>query len=708
MRRWTLVVCVAAAMIAPLSIAQHAQEQAAPTQAAPTQPQTQTQTQTPTPAPTLRIGVTAVEVDTVVTDGSGRHIPDLTIGDFELLQDGKPQTITSFRYVPIRPSPDAAATAAPRGTGRSATAPVPLTNSAQLQNNHTGRVMAIVIDDLNITFMTMARLRDALDTFIDRDMRPDDAVAIVVTSRGVGRLQQFTNDKAVLKETAAGLRANFFGIFDEDDPNAKRTDQEKATIDFVDDTLRAGTFGAVDNIIRGMRDLPGRKSVILVSEGFALVSRNGEFLTQQPQMLEAFRRLVDESNRSSVVIHTMDARGVTNPVKSAFSGERKDSFQRFEISNLISKDMDLRAGPKLLAQQAGGLAFVANDFSLGFKQALGDQEGYYVLGYQPESATFQRGANNRIAFHQIKVVVKRAGLKTRARSGFYGVTDAELRPEPRTTEQRLFAAASSPFIANDLGVHVTPIYGHTTDGDMFRVLLHIDGQGLSFTKTDDGEYRAPVEMLAMLIDGRGATIQSKMYSFALRADTAPDAAKLDAGFTGSVDVVAPKPGAYQLRIAVRDATSGRTGTGYRFVRAPNLTTERLALSGVALASGEETERRASSAVRRFTPSSTLLYAFDAYNARLDPANHHPSLTLRLRLYRDGSLLLDGKPTAIDAQPRDEDPNRTAKVTGELQLSSAIPAGEYQLQIEVNDRLARGAAATAHEWVDFTITSTRTP
>jgi VWFA-related protein len=694
MRRWTLMVCLAALLVVPAS---RAQERASQTSTEQT--------------PTLHIGVTAVEVDAVVTDRSGRHVPDLQASDFELLQDGKPQTITSFRFVPIRPAPTPASAAGSK-SGKP-TAAIPLASGSQLQRDRTGRVMAIVLDDLSLSFGAMVRVRAALDTFIDRDMRPDDAVAIVITSRGVGRLQQFTNDKAVLKETAAQLRASFFGPFD-DDPNDEPNEQQKVLADFSDETLRAGTLGAVENVVRGMRDLPGRKSVVLVTQGFALMSRRDGMITHRPQILDAFKRLVDESNRSFVAIHTLDARGVVNPMASAFSAEKRPGppKRNFELMEMRDTYQESRSGLVILADQAGGLTFAGNDFSIGFNQALNDQEGYYVLGYQPDGATFQRAADKRIEFHQIKVRVKRSGLKARTRAGFYGMTDAETRPEPRTPEQRLWAAASSPFIANDLGVHVTPIFGHTTSGDLFRVLLHIDGQGLTFTKSADGEYQAPVEMLAMLIDGRGAAIHEKMYTFALRSATAPDAARLEAGFTGSVDVPAPAPGAYQLRIAMRDISSSRTGTGYRFVRVPNLTTARLALSGVALAAGEtaasadDGDRTASSAIRRFHPASTLLYAFDAYNARLDPANHHPSLTLRVRLYRDGALLLDGKPTPIDAQPRDEDPARSAKVTGELQLSPAIAAGEYQLQIEVNDLLARGAAATAHEWVDFTIAPSR--
>src|SRR5690242_556866 len=94
MRDWKVGVCMAALLVTPVL--------GTPQQPAP-QP-------TPAQQPTLRIGVTAVEIDAVVVDGKGRHLPDLQASDFELLQDGKPQPITSFRYVPVR---DRAAVTAP-------------------------------------------------------------------------------------------------------------------------------------------------------------------------------------------------------------------------------------------------------------------------------------------------------------------------------------------------------------------------------------------------------------------------------------------------------------------------------------------------------------------------------------------------------------------------------------------------------------------
>jgi VWFA-related protein len=719
MREWRVGVCVAALLVVPLSGAQ----EPSPTQQ--------------TPAPTLHIGVTAVEIDAVVTDGSGKHVSDLQASDFELLQDGKPQTISSFRYVPIRVHPGEAGAPPPPAGGKSAapapaSAPaVPLTSGAQLRRDQAGRVMAIVIDDLNLAFNNMTRVRTALNAFLDREVRADDAIAIVTTSRGVGRLQQFTNDKAILKDTVSRLQINLLGLGAGDEegenaalkrgetPGASRTTnedrdamnkgQQNEANESASEQLQSGALAAVQNVVRGMRDLPGRKSVVFVSDGFSLmtpvatgatIARPDQWMVGRPDLIQAFQRLVDEANRSFVIIHTLSTQGVFNPLEDNFSAERRGrTMTGSELTTAANTKSDKQGGLRQLAHEAGGLFLAGNDFGIGFGKAMADQEGYYVLAYQPDASTFTYKADKKAAFHRVTVRVKRSGLQARARSGFLGLTDAEAHPEPRSPEERLWNVASSPFIANDLSVRVTPIFAHRTGGDIFKVLLHLDGNGLTFAKSDDGRYRAPLEVLATLIDARGAAIEGKMFKFALQTAAEPDAAARTAGFSCNVELPAIKPGAYQLRVAARDVASNRTGTGYQFVRIPNLASTQLALSGVAL-QGEAAS--ASPAERRFQAASTLHYAFAAYNAQLDPKDHRPALTLRLRLYHEGSLLVDGKPVPIDAVTTAEGPARSAEVSGELQLSPAIKPGEYQLEIEVKDTRAPGKTSTARQWIDFTI------
>jgi len=528
----------------------------------------------------------------------------------------------------------------------------------------------------------------------------------------------------VLKETIAGLQRNLVGLGAselegesakfENDRDALNIGQQNDVNGMDRAMLEVGALAAVQNVVRGMRDLPGRKSVVFVGDGFSMLQQvdlgpnvaRPDFFLPRPAILEAFRLLVDEANRSFVIIHTINTMGVFSPVtsgaKTGFSAEHHGrGLTGSETTAAITELHHQQQGPLELAHEAGGLTFSGNDYSIGLGQALADSEGYYVLGYQPDASTFQHADGKRADFHQIKVKVKKSGLQVRTRSGFFGIPDAETRLEPRTPEEHLWRIAASPFVATDLGIHVAPIFAHLKSGDLFRVFLHFDGNALTFSKGDDGQYRAPIEVLAALVDARGAAIEAKVFKLALRTDAQPDEALLAAGFNGTIDIPAARPGAYQLRVAARDVTSNRAGTGYQFVRVPNVGTTRLALSGVAL---QGDAASASPSLRRFTAASTVHYAFAAYNTRVDPKAHRPALTLRLRLFHNGTLLVDGPPVPIDTSSDSGDPDGTAEVAGELQLSPAIKPGNYQLQIEVKDTLAPAKTSIARQWVDFTVAS----
>ena len=90
--------------------------------------------------PTLRITVTLVQVDAVVTDSQGRHVAGLSRDDFQVLQDGEPQKITYFaEEAPPAPSKNDL-----------------LSVSAQpITSNQVKRTLALVVDDLALSFESL-------------------------------------------------------------------------------------------------------------------------------------------------------------------------------------------------------------------------------------------------------------------------------------------------------------------------------------------------------------------------------------------------------------------------------------------------------------------------------------------------------------------------------------------------------------------------
>ena len=156
------------------------------------------QTPKPSPAPqkpvtpaedVVRTTTNLVQLDVVVTDKEGKPIVDLQPDDFEVTEDKSKQSITNFSYITLGTSvtisqPDPAK--APK------VAPAPVTP----QQVH--RTIALVVDDLGLSYESIASVKQALRKFVNEQMSPHDLVAVLRTSRGMGSLQQFTTNKAEL------------------------------------------------------------------------------------------------------------------------------------------------------------------------------------------------------------------------------------------------------------------------------------------------------------------------------------------------------------------------------------------------------------------------------------------------------------------------------------------------------------------------------
>ncbi|HND20322.1 MAG TPA: VWA domain-containing protein, partial [Acidobacteriota bacterium] len=145
----------------------------------------------------VRISTTLVQVDAVVTDKKGRVIPTLKAEDFELLVDGKPQTISHFEYVATEPLTTST---------EAVTAPVGPMPTPPLPANQTRRTIALVVDDLGLSFESLPHVRKSLKKFVDEQMRPTDLVAILRTGAGIGALQRFTSDRRQLHAAIDNLK----------------------------------------------------------------------------------------------------------------------------------------------------------------------------------------------------------------------------------------------------------------------------------------------------------------------------------------------------------------------------------------------------------------------------------------------------------------------------------------------------------------------
>jgi VWFA-related protein len=678
----------------------------------------------------VRISVTLVQVDVTVTDDKGRQVTDLKPDDFEIYEDGRRQHITNFSYVTSQSA--SAPVTAPADKSSKTALPVPPVN---LRPDQVRRTIALVVDDLGLSFESTAYLRDSLKKFVNEQMQPGDLVAIIRTGAGMGALQQFTADKRQLYAAIERVKWNPLGRggisafapierspirgVTEVGMNAPRSSDSIEQL--REDVFAVGTLGALNFVVRGLRALPGRKSVILFSDGFKLFYRDGAGETNR-RVLDSLRRLTDLANRASVVVYTVDARGLQTLGATAADASLDPREMEQKLEDRRNESFDTQDGLNYLAQQTGGF-FVrnTNDLNRGINRVLEDQKGYYLLGYAPESSTF-RAEKGLYKFHKFSVKVKRAGLRVRTRTGFYGIADEETRPVERTPAQQIMAALVSPFGSGDVHLKLTSIYGHDAKlGSFVRSMLHIDGKDLTLTEEEDGFRKGVVNIAAFTFGDNGRVIDQESRTYTLRVGEDDYRKILRQGFLYTILVPVKKPGAYQLRIAVRDAASERVGSANQFIEVPDISKNRLALSGViargndpskpnkpqvdqASASTEgavdDPDPQASASVRKLRPGMILDYAFFVYNAQLDRATARPQLESQIILSRDGKPIFTGK--ALPVESGQQTDMKRIVAGGRIQLGTDMEPGEYVLQVIVTDKLAKAKYNAVTQWTDFEI------
>jgi hypothetical protein len=499
-------------------------------------------------------------------------------------------------------------------------------------------------------------------------------------------------------------------------------DAKRAELDhFREDLLAVGTLGSIGHVVRGLRELPGRKSVLVISDGFRIFDDDNPARANRVAL--RLRRLVDEAARASVVIHTMNASGLQRISLAAEdsladggnpSGARTPNKMAEIMPGRSNAIFVAQSGLSLLAESTGGVAVRNNnDLNAGIRQALDDQKGYYLIGFRPDASTFDPKTGGGL-FHRLSLKITRPGkFDVRMRKGFLGAPDAEAAPSPRTPQGQINSALLSPFGADGVRVQLTSLFANDAEhGSFTRSLLYVDANDLTFTEEPDGWRKATFDVVAVTFDESGNVVDQLSRTDALRLRGEGYRQVLERGFVYHLVFPVKKPGAYQLRAALRDHDSERVGSAGQFVEIPDLKRGRLALSGLvvsasasgtqAAGAGESETRQADpqagEAVRRFKQGALVRYSFVIYNARLDKVARAPRLEVQVRLFRGGQPVFTGKvqPFTLNNPP---DLSRLA-AGGAVTLGADMQPGEYVLQVTVNDLLADEKHRIATQWMDF--------
>lgn len=393
----------------------------------------------------IRVGVDLIQIDATVTDKKGRPVSDLRLDEFTLEVDGRKRDIGNLVFFGA-PNPDVTA---PRGDESGTVRPAP-----SLREN----TVVFVIDDLNMSFASMHQTRRGLRKFASEWGETRTRAALRITSDESPAFTLF-GDAAQFEAAAAGLRYNIRSdkgmrsvrpMMSERGMTAGMATAMRENLAPIPSAVLANLQQRLTSLvttINSLRSLPGRKAVVLVSEGFttlpigsaplASAGALGSLFLGEPGIHEELRLITEVANRASVVLYAVDPRGLIVDLPGAADDPTPDQLNRVVQERWTDRVVS-QASLQELADSTGGLAIAnRNDLKGGFGDVLRDQSSYYLVGFEPAEQTFKRKSGDA-KFHKIKLSVKRPGLRVRTRAGFYGVTDEEVnapasrvRPQPQ-------------------------------------------------------------------------------------------------------------------------------------------------------------------------------------------------------------------------------------------------------------------------------------
>jgi VWFA-related protein len=692
------------------------------------------QAQTPKPPPqqpddVIRINTELVQTDVMVFDKKGHFVDGLQREQFELNVDGKPQPISSFEQVRAGSFKDRTRLPA---NGNAVT---PAEKAAI--DDSPGRTIVFFIDDLHLSLDSLGRTRKTLAQFIDHEMNDNDLVAIASTSGDLGFLQQFTENKSVLHAAAGRLIQHPYNVRDMTDVTTPMTENMALTIErkddpgvldfYIEECLRAAyplrytraacevevknraraillqaasvisnTYGSLESLMRSSAQLPGRKLVFFISDGF--------LLDTGPRNSDPRRRLnqiTDTALRAGVVIYTIDARGLFSGQLDATNNVPFDKQNRLESSALREGSI-MQDALNALAGDTGGRALRnQNIFDRWVNQVLDETSNYYLLAWRPnneeQTGTDFKNITARVINHpEYSVRLPRGFLKPNASAPVQPIAEAQT---PAQSHRDLQQALTTLYPKAEIPTSLSLVFLDTpVNGPVLTASVRVANDGLSY-EVMEGRPTAAVDVVGVVLNDKGkpaATFQTRLKISPTGSNTA-EQNKSATIYNARVPLT---PGLYQVRVASRDSKNGQVGSAQQWVQIPDLSLHQLTLSSLLLGlqNVELKEAKAAPAAtpqvqfnvdHRFARNARLGFMAFVYNAaRGQEGKSLPELSIQARILKMGQAVLTTPIRTVKIEPAD-----LARIFcgGEIQLGS-IPPGPYILEVTITDQIARTSAS----------------
>jgi VWFA-related protein len=662
------------------------------------------------PGVTFRVEVNFVEIDATVTDAQGNFVRDLGRDDFELVEEGQPQTISAFTLVdlPVRK-------ADPPLSRTSPIEPDVRTNV----DDFNGRVILIVLDDLQTDFRRSAPVKAAAAQFVRRFVAANDLVAVIHTGSGPKAGQEFTSSQARLLaaiDRFSGQKIPSSAMVQIDDFYKNRS-LNVAGRDARDtmDAERAhkarnslSTLRAAAEFLAGIRGR--RKAAVWFGEGIDLDVEDylkGGFAAQ---IQDEMRDMIAAATRAGVSFYGVDARGVGAGLDEAIDISAlpiEDATGKLGPSAIINETRRAQDFMRTVSTETGGFAVINQaDLNGAFARIIQENSSYYLLGYHPQNE--RRDGR----FRRVEVRVKRPGLQVRSRTGYTApkgrAAETTSGAAKTAASPELRAALDSPIPVSGLGLRVfaAPFAGPSRKSSVV-VAVEFEPSAFSFVQKD-GVYSEELEVVMLPVDAAGKAQPGTRDVAPMRLTQRTYDAVRTNGFriTRRFDL---SPGRYQLHVAARAANSRGVGAVTCDLDVPDFTKPPIAMSGIALTSARATDvptpppdktfleilPDVPSARREFSAADTLSVLADVYDNRL--STPHRVAVTTIVTGDQGRVVFNSS----DERRSDEIQGKSGAFTHTLEIPLAgFATGRYVLRVEA--RMMLSEASVVSRELEFSV------
>ncbi|MFL6254903.1 MAG: VWA domain-containing protein [Pyrinomonadaceae bacterium] len=678
----------------------------------------------------VRVKSQLVNIDVVVKDKRGKFVTDLKAEDFNVVENGVPQKVLFFDPplgggTPAPAQPDATAREGSRTQGR------------QPRN-----IISLVLDGQTTDLANMKQAAAGAIKYIRERVTDADRVAVFSVSSGLQLLQPFTSDKERLVAAVerAYVSSNSAKNFEQRDISANISQLKEKIAGAEGLEAAAATPGpgqmmagpalaekmlaermlqqyyvlrttlslqqsrpilaALAAICEGQRSVPGKKTLVLFSQGFV-----------SPAVLDwQVRSTIDIANRANVAIYVIDSAGLR--ASAPASGALVPSAPLASVSGIVSQEERIRAtgGENVfdrarfeginreydilyrISEDSGG-KFIknTNDIAKGLDRVDDEIRSRYTLGYQSTDANFDG------SFRKIKLEVRRPDVEVVTRPGYYAIAPDEvvpLSPDDKKLLAGFAAAESNPQLP--LSVELVP---YRSGEGLYTVPVSIElpPAAVKFERKGDRQHMH-LDFLGVVRDTPGKILSRLGGSFEVALTDEQYRAIVTNNIFYRQDM-ALAPGDYTVELVVRDRLSGKVAARREKLLVPETGAE-FSASRVILSRYVEPVRSAGttpgledvfrdgdvqirpSPSREFSAADNLIIFFKLYNATPDTATGKPSVRVTVILSKDGKAV---------AKPLSYDLSEAAHATAVPHLAFAkfiplagLAPGRYEASVESRD------------------------